>query len=850
MASKAASKRALTPKEASLFKELLTLYETKQLKKGVKTADQILKKFPDHGETLCMKGLILAHMGQRDEGKELVKKGMRLDLTSHIVWHVFGLIQKGEKNYEEALKSYTQALRFDKDNMNILRDAAHLQTQLRLYDGLVETRHTLLKLRPTLRQHWTGLAVAHYLNGNLEQAKNVLEKYESILKNVPDYDVEHSETLLYHVRILEELGEYSEALNLLDTNAKERAIVDKTAIMEFRARLLSKLELSEAEHAWRVLIDHNSENHEYYKGYLSCKGLSLDEKSLEALKDLSSQLPKASVPRRLALTLASEDDFKNLARPYITSGLTKGIPSLFVDIKSLYSDQSKLQAIQDIVEDIRKEAETQSQTSDKSADPSMYVWTLYFLAQHYSFLSQHSHALEIIELAISHTPTLPELYMFKARILKRAGDLLGASRSMEDARLLDGQDRFLNTKSAKYRLRAGLVDEASTLLGMFTKKDAPSPGADLEDMQSLLYLLEEADAHRRNGKPNLALKKYLAVQKIFNEIEDDQYDFHGYCLRKFNINIYLNLLSWEDNLRSQPAYIKTAIRASEIFVAVHDDPKIATAASSGSQLTDAEKKAKKKAKKAAQKVQEEVKKPTATSSNEDKGLEPPTPKDDDPDGFKVLACSDPLEQAAKLLQPLTKLAKNNIEAWIAVYDVAIRRKKLLQAIQALNHARALDAENPELHLRIIHARKTASSIQPPSSVGSVFTEQLNEILTSEVSLDTYNSQFLQKHSTSPGAILACAKASQELGATREEVENTVFGILGEEVKLDVETAIASLSFLDSLKSPRKDELRASLDKKFELSTLFKPATELAALKESVLAPPASRETDGQVDTVI
>ena len=61
-----------------------------------------------------MKGLVLTHMGRREEGIDLVKKGVRLDLTSHICWHVFGLIQKGEKNYEEALKSYTQALRFDK----------------------------------------------------------------------------------------------------------------------------------------------------------------------------------------------------------------------------------------------------------------------------------------------------------------------------------------------------------------------------------------------------------------------------------------------------------------------------------------------------------------------------------------------------------------------------------------------------------------------------------------------------------------------------------------------------------------------------------------------------------------
>ncbi|EEB88275.1 hypothetical protein MPER_13973, partial [Moniliophthora perniciosa FA553] len=111
-------------------------------------------------------------MGKREEGIDLVKKGVRLDLTSHIVWHVFGLIQKGEKNYEEALKSYIQALKFDKENLNILRDAAQLQTHLRLYDALVETRHTLLKMRPMLRQNWVALALAYHLNGNQVEAKN------------------------------------------------------------------------------------------------------------------------------------------------------------------------------------------------------------------------------------------------------------------------------------------------------------------------------------------------------------------------------------------------------------------------------------------------------------------------------------------------------------------------------------------------------------------------------------------------------------------------------------------------------------------------------------------------------
>lgn len=45
-------KKSLASKEATLFKELLGLYENRQLKKGIKTADAILKKNPEHGGPL------------------------------------------------------------------------------------------------------------------------------------------------------------------------------------------------------------------------------------------------------------------------------------------------------------------------------------------------------------------------------------------------------------------------------------------------------------------------------------------------------------------------------------------------------------------------------------------------------------------------------------------------------------------------------------------------------------------------------------------------------------------------------------------------------------------------------
>lgn len=56
------------------------------------------------------------------------------------------------------------------------------------------------------------------------------------VQNVPDYDVEHSETSMFHVKILEESGDYAEALAFLDVNSKSRVIVDKTGIMETRGK--------------------------------------------------------------------------------------------------------------------------------------------------------------------------------------------------------------------------------------------------------------------------------------------------------------------------------------------------------------------------------------------------------------------------------------------------------------------------------------------------------------------------------------------------------------------------------------------------------------------------------------
>lgn len=217
-------------------------------------------------------------MGEKDNGLEYVRRGVRLDLTSHIVWHVFGIIQRQEHKYEEALKSYTQALRHDSENVALIRDVCTLSTHLRQFEPLVEQRLFLLKTRPSMRTHWVSAAVALDLAGHQDKALIILSDFEGTLTDFENADAglkyEMSEVFLYHVSILEKIGKFQEAIDLL--TERQANICDVVAWRESHARFLTELNRGdEAGDAWRLLIQSNPENKAYYVGFFKTKGIDL-----------------------------------------------------------------------------------------------------------------------------------------------------------------------------------------------------------------------------------------------------------------------------------------------------------------------------------------------------------------------------------------------------------------------------------------------------------------------------------------------------------------------------------------------------------------------------------------------
>jgi N-alpha-acetyltransferase 15/16, NatA auxiliary subunit len=64
---------------------------------------------------------------------------------------------------------------------------------------------------------------------------------------------------------------------------------------------------------------------------------------------------------------------------------------------------------------------------NEEQDPTVILWLMYFLANHYYFVRDLDQALQYLNRAIEHTPTVIELYTLKAKVYKRAGDSAYAS---------------------------------------------------------------------------------------------------------------------------------------------------------------------------------------------------------------------------------------------------------------------------------------------------------------------------------------------------------------------------------------------------------------------------------------
>uniref|UniRef100_A0A8C1MRK7 N-alpha-acetyltransferase 15, NatA auxiliary subunit-like n=1 Tax=Cyprinus carpio TaxID=7962 RepID=A0A8C1MRK7_CYPCA len=673
-------------------------------------------------------------------------------------WHVYGLLQRSDKKYDEAIKCYRNALKWDKDNLQILRDLSLLQIQMRDLEGYRETRYQLLQLRPAQRASWIGYAIAYHLLEDYEMAAKIIEEFRKTQQTSPDkVDYEYSELLLYQNQVLREAGLFREALEHLTTYEKQ--ICDKLAVEETKGELLLSLErFEEAADVYRQLQERNPENWSYYHGLEKALKPASTQEKLKIYEEAWEKYPKGLVPRRLPLSFLSGDKFRECLDPYLRMNFSKGCPPVFTTLRSLYQDKEK--GLHPNV--------FFTFYDGKEEPPTTLLWVQYFLAQHYDQIGQHTKALEYINAAIESTPTLIELFLIKAKIYKHAGNIREAARWMDEAQALDTADRFINSKCAKYLLKAGLIKEAEEMCAKFTREGA-SAVENLNEMQCMWFQTECALAYKSMKKYGEALKKCHEIERHFVEITDDQFDFHTYCMRKMTLRSYVDLLKLEDVLRMHPFYFKASQTAILIYLNLHDNPLTDDSkelqADTGN-LTDKElKKLRNKQRRAQKKAQLEEEKKNAEKEKQLKNQKKKKEDDDEEIGGpkeelipeKLARVENPLDEAVKFLTPLKNLVKNKIDTHLLAFEIYFRKEKFLLMLQSVKRAYAIDPDHPWLHQCLVRFFKGVSESKDLAESVSMVLKQEISRLFGESNGKSFNQAFLTKHFNSIPHRVAAAK---------------------------------------------------------------------------------------------
>ncbi len=306
---------------------------------------------------------------------------------------------------------------------------------LRDYAGFCETRRQMLLQNSGQMESWSSYALSCFLNGDLD---NCISSIESIMRfeaeaKTPLRPNQALEIFALHFRALEAKGAHKKALKLLEKNSAK--FVDRLQFEEFCAR--TKAALGDTQGAvshYESLLERNSMNCETYYSILKVHGVALfDQHGEKATLDAAQQakllettdryaelFPRVNAHTRIALRFASAGPaFAERLAKYVRPLLVKGAPAVIQDLRELYSDSGKSEAIEALLLGYLASMEKEMTLAPGDAeeqDPTVLLWLLYFISYHYMWVRDYGKALQYVNRAIEHTPTLLELYTLKGKI--------------------------------------------------------------------------------------------------------------------------------------------------------------------------------------------------------------------------------------------------------------------------------------------------------------------------------------------------------------------------------------------------------------------------------------------------
>merc|ERR1719198_1417146 len=111
--------------------------------------------------------------------------------------------------------------------------------------------------------------------------------------------------------------------------------------------------------------------------------------------------------------------------------------------------------------------------------------------------------------------------------------------------------------------------DTALLFSHSKEPDAPD-ASNLHDMQCMWYESAVGRSYCRQNTYGKALKEFEQTFKHFNDIAEDQFDFHNYCLRKTTLKSYVAMLRMQERLFSHKFYRRAAKDAIKIYIELFD----------------------------------------------------------------------------------------------------------------------------------------------------------------------------------------------------------------------------------------------------------------------------------------
>lgn len=277
-------------------------------------------------------------------------------------------------------------------------------------------------------------------------------------------------------------------------------------------------------------------NGEYLELFFKLKGKTEDQ-----IKEVESKY-KAELGASFRLKLdIEESSFVQLFREFYLSCQKSFNPALWKQIKYFCTSKVKKQWVLQCVKDIKEETLKQN-----PVDPTFQLFDLCYLGLAHYLNGEYQNSVECFNQAISHTPTYPDLYYYKAKPLKKLGKYEEMVEAAGKFRSLDKSDRCSTKFSVKFLLKDNRNKEADETFKYFMQNGDKNE-ENVHELCFYQYETKLAKSYLTELKFPRGLRLLKFCMNHIEEYKEDQNEFYTFCLRRLQLKSLYEIIVYNNS---------------------------------------------------------------------------------------------------------------------------------------------------------------------------------------------------------------------------------------------------------------------------------------------------------------